>query len=157
MRFLLEEWLVDVAADFTGKCVLIAAGLTILERVLLQERPAFFITAGHRDGGWFGDVARSDTNDNDKVHHHWGQSESGMHNLMRRFVLPGQFVCDPFLGGGTTVLVALALGASFLGCDVDEFAIQTTKARLQVQAEAMRIPCSTASYRKPSYANQYTA
>ena len=51
MRFLLEEWLVDVAADFTGKCVLVAAALTILERVLLPERPAFFITAGHRGGG----------------------------------------------------------------------------------------------------------
>ena len=34
-----------------GKCVLIAAALTILERVLLPERPAFFITAGHRGGG----------------------------------------------------------------------------------------------------------
>ncbi len=51
MRFLLEEWLVDVAADFTGKCVLVAAALTILERALLPERPAFFITAGHRGGG----------------------------------------------------------------------------------------------------------
>lgn len=51
MRFLLHEWLVDVATDFTGKCVLIAAALTIIERALLPERPAFFVTAGHRGGG----------------------------------------------------------------------------------------------------------
>jgi hypothetical protein len=40
-----------VATDFAGKCVLIAMALTILERVLLPERPAFFVTAGKRGGG----------------------------------------------------------------------------------------------------------
>ncbi len=93
-------------------------------------KPVLVFSKGGRSGGWFGDVARSNPNDNDKTHHHWGQSESGMHDLMRRFVLPGQVVCDPFLGGGTTALVALALGASFLGCDVDRSAIQAAKARL---------------------------
>jgi hypothetical protein len=51
MHFLLEEWLVDVATDFAGKCVLISAVMTILERTLLPERPAFFVTAGQRGGG----------------------------------------------------------------------------------------------------------
>jgi hypothetical protein len=51
MRFLTDEWLCDVAADYAGKCILIAAALTILERLLLPERPAFFITAGQRGGG----------------------------------------------------------------------------------------------------------
>ena len=51
LRFLLDDWLVDVATDFAGKCVLIALALTMLERVLLPERPAFFITAGQRGGG----------------------------------------------------------------------------------------------------------
>ncbi len=40
-----------MATDFAGKCVLIAFALTILERVLLPERPAFFVTAGKRGGG----------------------------------------------------------------------------------------------------------
>jgi hypothetical protein len=51
MRFLCDEWLCDVATDYTGKCTLIAAALTIIERSLLDERPAFFVTAGRRGGG----------------------------------------------------------------------------------------------------------
>jgi hypothetical protein len=35
----------------TGKCILIAAALTIIERSLLPDRPAFWITAGRRGGG----------------------------------------------------------------------------------------------------------
>ena len=51
MRFLTDEWLCDVAADYSGKCVLIAGAATILERLVVPERPAFFVTAGHRGGG----------------------------------------------------------------------------------------------------------
>ncbi len=51
LDFLVNEWLCDVATDFAGKCVLIALALSILERVLLPERPAFFVTAGKRGGG----------------------------------------------------------------------------------------------------------
>ena len=51
MRFLCDEWLCDVATDYTGKCTLIAAALTVMERSLLPDRPAFFVTAGRRGGG----------------------------------------------------------------------------------------------------------
>ena len=51
LRFLLDDWLCDVAADFTGKCILIAAALTLIERSLLPDRPVFFVTAGRRGGG----------------------------------------------------------------------------------------------------------
>jgi hypothetical protein len=51
LTFLLEEWLIDVALDTTGKCVVILLALTVLERTLLPERPAFFVTAGQRGGG----------------------------------------------------------------------------------------------------------
>jgi hypothetical protein len=44
-------WLVDVATDFTGKCILIAAALTLIQRSLLPDRPVFFVTAGRRGGG----------------------------------------------------------------------------------------------------------
>ena len=49
--FLTKEWLVDVATDITGKCILIAAALTLIERSLLPDRPVFFVTAGRRGGG----------------------------------------------------------------------------------------------------------
>ena len=51
MRFLTDEWLADVAADYAGKCSIIAAAMMILERALLPERPVIFVTAGHRGGG----------------------------------------------------------------------------------------------------------
>ena len=51
MRFLCDEWLCDVSTDYAGKCVLIANALTLIERNMLAERPAFFITAGRRGGG----------------------------------------------------------------------------------------------------------
>jgi hypothetical protein len=51
MRFLTQVWLCDVATDYTGRCVLVAAALSIIERTLLDERPAYFITAGRRGGG----------------------------------------------------------------------------------------------------------
>jgi hypothetical protein len=51
MQFLCDEWLCDVSANYTGKCVIIAAALTIMERSMLNDRPAFFVTAGRRGGG----------------------------------------------------------------------------------------------------------
>ena len=42
---------VDVATDYAGKCTIIAAALTMIERSLLDQRPAFFVTAGRRGGG----------------------------------------------------------------------------------------------------------
>ena len=51
MNFLCDEWLFDVATDSTGKCIIIAAALTMIERSLLDERPCFFVTAGRRGGG----------------------------------------------------------------------------------------------------------
>jgi hypothetical protein len=51
LRFLLDEWLVDVALDDVGKCVAIMQAMTLIERALLQERPAFFVVAPQRGGG----------------------------------------------------------------------------------------------------------
>jgi hypothetical protein len=51
MRFLTEEWLIDVKTDHAGKCTIVAAALTLIERSLLDQRPAFFVTAGRRGGG----------------------------------------------------------------------------------------------------------
>ena len=51
MRFLTDDFLVDVATDYAGKCVLIALALTIIERAALPERPAFFASAGQPSSG----------------------------------------------------------------------------------------------------------
>jgi hypothetical protein len=51
MRFLCNEWLCDVKTDYAGKCMIISAALTIIERSLLPDRPAFFVTSGRRGSG----------------------------------------------------------------------------------------------------------
>lgn len=51
MRFLCDDWLVDVAGEYADRCIVVALCLTIIERMLLPERPCFFITAGKRGSG----------------------------------------------------------------------------------------------------------
>ena len=79
---------------------------------------------------WLGDVTRSDVNDNDKRLHHWGQSESGMADLVKRLTRPGDLIVDPFMGGGTTGIAALALKRRFIGCEISPVDHATAAGRL---------------------------
>jgi hypothetical protein len=51
MKFLADEWLCDVATDYKGKCIIISAALSLIERVFIDDRPVYFITAGKRGSG----------------------------------------------------------------------------------------------------------
>ena len=51
LNFLFDDWLTDVALDVVDKSVAVMLALTLIERALLPERPAFFVTAGQRGGG----------------------------------------------------------------------------------------------------------
>jgi site-specific DNA-methyltransferase (adenine-specific) len=66
----------------------------------------------------------------DKRFHHWGQSEAGIAEQVERFTEPGGLVVDPFLGGGTTAVVARDLGRRFVGCDIDAAAVATSRGRV---------------------------
>jgi 16S rRNA G966 N2-methylase RsmD len=94
-------------------------------------KPVLWYTKGAYQGDWIGDVAKSNVNDNDKNYHHWGQSESGFYNLCEKFVKRGDTVCDPFLGGGTTAVIALELGTFFVGCDINQSEVDKTLRRIQ--------------------------
>lgn len=80
---------------------------------------------------WHGDVIKSAVNDNDKRFHDWGQSESGIADIVDRFSFPGQIVLDPFVGGGTTGVVAVRLGRKFIGVDIDSDQIAIATKRLE--------------------------
>jgi len=100
-------------------------------------KPVLILTNGpHTSDRWFGDVSRSDVNDNDKRHHHWGQSESGTADLVERLSSPGDLVCDPFLGGGTTAAVALRLARRFVGAELDPDMIATARRRVASEVAA---------------------
>lgn len=94
-------------------------------------KPVFWFVKGEYKGDWIGDVTKSNPNDNDKRFHYWGQSESGMADLIKRISLPGQTILDPFCGGGTTGVVAVQLNRLFIGIDSDEKAIRTSTMRLK--------------------------
>jgi hypothetical protein len=51
MRLLCETWLCDVATDFVGKAIAVAAALTVIERTMLPERPVWTVTGGRRGVG----------------------------------------------------------------------------------------------------------
>ena len=91
-------------------------------------KPLLWLIKGKYQGDWIGDVCRSVAND--KRYHHWGQSESGMADIIERFTYPGQWIGDPFVGGGTTALVAVQMNRLFKGWDNDPEALEATKARL---------------------------
>lgn len=94
-------------------------------------KPVLWFVKGDYKGKWIGDVAKSAVNDNDKRFHDWGQSETGMVDLVERVTEVGDLIVDPFMGAGTTGLAALALNRQFIGIDKDEKAIESATARLK--------------------------
>lgn len=100
-------------------------------RVNTFWKPVLWFVKGKYTGKWIGDVAKSAVNDNDKRFHKWGQSESGIAELIEKFSEPGDVILDPLLGGGTTAVVALRLGRRFIGADIDKEAVNTTELRVK--------------------------
>ena len=94
-------------------------------------KPVLWFVNGKYDGSWHGDVVKSAPNDNDKRYHHWGQSLTGMVDLLDKHTSAGCVVCDPFTGGGATGAAALMSGRRFVGADCDADAIATTRKRLE--------------------------
>ena len=75
----------------------------------------------------------------EKEDHEWQQSVSGMRQIVSRFVQPGQVVCDPFVGSGTTGIAALEVsGVRFIGIDTDRQAIGIAKARLAESSASLK-------------------
>lgn len=97
-------------------------------------KPLLWFTKGDYQGDWVGDVCKSDANDNDKTHHHWGQSESGMFDIVERFSEKGSVVLDPFLGGGTTGVVCVATGRTFVGIELDAKVAKAAEKRIKEAA-----------------------
>jgi 16S rRNA G966 N2-methylase RsmD len=83
---------------------------------------------GRYTGKIFGDVFVSDGND--KSLHKWGQSESGMFDIVSKICLPGQWILDPFCGAATTGVAALRHGCLFHGLELEAENVEIGRARL---------------------------
>lgn len=93
-------------------------------------KPLLIYCNGEYSGKWFGDVAKSPVNNNEKDLHDWGQSVGGMEDIIRRFADSGQKILDPFCGSGTTGIAALNLGYYFDGLEIDEEKANIARGRL---------------------------
>ncbi len=100
-------------------------------------KPLLWYTKGKYTGMYIYDVFRSD--DIDKKKHNWGQSESGMASIMERMSKTGELVCDPFVGGGTTAIVAMEMERRFVGCDIDETCVVSLEERKASLVEVARV------------------
>jgi site-specific DNA-methyltransferase (adenine-specific) len=97
-------------------------------------KPVLLFTNGDSsESEWVGDVCQSKTNDNDKRFHGWGQSETGMADIIDRFTKENELVLDPFVGGGTTGVVAVKMGRRFIGIDIDTKCVNTSTERMNVE------------------------
>lgn len=104
------------------------------KNVIPKWKPLLVFSNGQYAGKMFGDVYESGANE--KSHHKWGQSESGMFDVVSGIVLPGQYILDPFCGAGTTGVASLRHGCFFDGIDIDIESVNISKARLNDATKA---------------------
>lgn len=62
--------------------------------------------------------------------HVWEQGVTGVERLVRYASVPGDLICDPFVGSGTTGIAALKNDRDFIGCDVEPGIAAAAHARL---------------------------
>jgi site-specific DNA-methyltransferase (adenine-specific) len=53
-----------------------------------------------------------------------------MERLIRASTQPGDLICDPFIGSGTTAVAARNLGRHYIGCDISEEYVAIANKRL---------------------------
>lgn len=106
-----------------------AKAQVLQKKVTPSWKPVLWFVKGKYEGDWRVDKFISDRPD--KTYHEWGQSESGMVDIIEKFTKPGDIILDPFLGGGATGIAALKLKRLFVGIDSDEDAVLTSRARIE--------------------------
>jgi SAM-dependent methyltransferase len=89
----------------------------------------------YHHGAWssttpmFPDVVSSGRHQQKDVHP-WQQTLAGTRQLVRAVARPGDIVCDPFTGAGTTTVAALAESCHFVGCDIDANTVEVARNRI---------------------------
>lgn len=63
-----------------------------------------------------------------------------MESLVRDFTDPGELICDPFAGSGTTGVAAKRLGRSFIGFERDPKYFEIARKRIESAREQYRLP-----------------
>jgi hypothetical protein len=98
-------------------------------KVLSNAKPVFWFVKGRYAGEYVRDLVTARDRPDQSLHD-WQQSEDAMRQLLERYTVAGEMVCDPFCGAGTTGVAAVGLGRLFVGVDFDAAAIATSAERL---------------------------
>lgn len=71
----------------------------------------------------------------DKRYHPWGQAESEALWVVENLSEPGDLVCDPMAGGGTTAVAAYRLGRRCIGSEIDPATYAVALDRLRAEQQ----------------------
>lgn len=77
---------------------------------------------------WFRDLIQGDGRR--KSHHKWEQGIGEATHLIEALTHEGNLIVDPFLGSGTNAVASKRLNRRFIGCDVDEKAVEIALNRM---------------------------
>ena len=108
-----------------------------LRLVFGAHRSVLLYSAGpYKPRGWIYDLAKAEGvgGPAERPLHPWQQALGPVRHWVRQVSKPGELVCDPFLGSGTTALACVLEGRRFVGADLDPACVETARLRL---AEAL--------------------
>lgn len=66
----------------------------------------------------------------EKILHKWEQSTVEAEYFINHLTMPGEVVCDPFMGSGTTGEMAVKCDRVFIGAEIDEDAFKLARMRI---------------------------
>lgn len=66
----------------------------------------------------------------EKDSHRWQQSLNELDFVIDKFTDPGDLICEPFAGGGTTIIAAIKNGRSIVAAEIDKESYQISKSRI---------------------------
>ena len=90
-----------------------------------------WLVKGKYDGFWINDKILVPPKPKGFKLHKWAQTAEGMEAILGKgFGFPGQTICDPFLGSGSTALAARSRNCDFIGSDIEPENIKITEDRL---------------------------
>ena len=105
----------------------------VISRSISQSyKLILWFTKGKYKGEFINDVIKADLKgEKTNEFHKWGQSANGQLEILKKGIAyPGDTICDPFLGAGSTALASVKRGCKFIGSDIDKECLKITQGRL---------------------------